>query len=159
VREYTQMNELADRFGDKLNVFGVPCNQFGHQSTEKDFETLAMLRNVRPGGGYEPRFPLSTRVEVNGADAHPLFKWLRAALPMPHDDAGGHGSEHIMDNIRLIIWSPVTRSDVTWNFEKFLVNQDGVPVRRYSPKFPSEAIARDIEMLIAGGPGALGQPM
>lgn len=155
MRDFTQMNDLVDRFGDKLSVVGVPCNQFGHQSNEKDFETLALLKHVRPGGGYEPKFPLTTRVEVNGAGADPLFKWLRAALPMPYDDCGCKGSDHCFDNIRFIVWSPVTRTDIIWNFEKFLVDQDGIPVRRYSPKFPTEAVAKDIELLIAGGPGSL----
>jgi len=156
VRDYTQMNELIDRFGDKLSIVGVPCNQFGHQTNEKDFETLALLKHVRPGGGYEPKFPLTTKVEVNGAGADPLFKWLRAELPAPYDDVGGQGPEQMLDNIRLIIWSPVTRNDIIWNFEKFLVNQEGVPVRRYSPKFETKDVAKDIESLIAGGPGALG---
>lgn len=155
MRDFTQMNDLVDRFGDKLSIVGVPCNQFGHQSNEKDFETLALLKHVRPGGGYEPKFPLTTRVEVNGAGADPLFKWLRAALPMPYDGCGGKGCDHCFDNIRFIIWSPVTRTDVIWNFEKFLVDQEGIPVRRYSPKFPTEAVATDIELLIAGGPGSL----
>lgn len=155
MRDYTQMNDLVDTFGDKLNVVGVPCNQFGHQNNEKDFETLALLKHVRPGGGYEPKFPLTTRVEVNGAGADPLFQWLRESLPTPYDDVGGKGSAQMVENIRLIIWSPVTRNDIIWNFEKFLINQDGVPVRRYSPKFETQNIAKDIEALIAGGPGAL----
>lgn len=153
--DFTQMNDLIDRFGDKLSIVGAPCNQFGHQSNEKDFETLALLKHVRPGGGYEPKFPLTTRVEVNGAGADPLFKWLRAALPKPYDACAGKGCDHCFDNVQFIIWSPLTRTDIVWNFEKFLVNQDGIPVRRYSPKFPTEAVAKDIELLIAGGPGSL----
>jgi len=155
VRDFAQMNELVTRFGDKLAVVGVPCNQFGKQSNETDCETLALLKHVRPGGGYEPKFPLTTKVDVNGASADPLFQWLRASLPAPHDDCGGAGSDNMVANLTLIIWTPVTRTDVIWNFEKFLVNQDGVPVRRYSPKFQTEAVAKDIEALLAGGPGAL----
>jgi glutathione peroxidase len=47
-----------------------------------------------------------------------------------------------------IQWSPVRRSDITWNFEKFLIDQDGNPVKRYSPKFENADLAADIDALL-----------
>lgn len=73
------------------------------------------------------------------------------------DDKGGLGPDHISDNShgQPFLWSPIRRSDLTWNFEKFLINQNGVPVKRYSPKFPTEDCAADIKALIENGPNAL----
>lgn len=145
------MNELVDTFGDNLQVVGFPCNQFWRQSQENDFETLSILKHVRPGDGYEPKFPLTTRVEVNGANAHPFWVWLRESLPVPSDEGG----KNIMNDRTRIAWDPVSRSDLSWNFEKFLINQEGVPVKRYSPSFKTIDVKDDIEKLIKGGPNAL----
>mmetsp|Transcript_5992 Transcript_5992/g.23697 ORF Transcript_5992/g.23697 Transcript_5992/m.23697 type:complete len:148 (-) Transcript_5992:412-855(-) len=146
------MNELVDKFGSEdFTIFAFPCNQFYRQSQDDDFETLHLLKHVRPGDGYVPKFEHSTKIEVNGAGAHPIFKWLRESLPSPVDEAG----KQIMGDHTRICWDPVERTDIAWNFEKFLVNQEGVPVRRYSPKFATIDIAADIEALIKGGPDAL----
>lgn len=152
-----QMNALADKFGDSLVVLGVPSNQFGHQTQEKDYELLNVLKYVRPGGGYEPNFPITTKLEVNGKGESEIFTFLKAAVPYPSDDKGGSGSDHIsdLDVSQPLLYAPLRRSDITWNFEKFLINQDGVPVKRYSPKYLTEDIAADIETLLSGGADAL----
>uniref|UniRef100_A0A9L0J329 Glutathione peroxidase n=1 Tax=Equus asinus TaxID=9793 RepID=A0A9L0J329_EQUAS len=148
VRDYTQMNELQRRLGPRgLVVLGFPCNQFGHQENAKNEEILNSLKYVRPGGGFEPNFTLFEKCEVNGAQAHPLFAFLREALPAPSDDATA-----LMTDPKFITWSPVCRNDVAWNFEKFLVGPDGVPVRRYSRRFPTIDIEPDIEALLTQGP-------
>ena len=88
---------------------------------------------------------------VNGADEEPLWTYLKSALPAPSDDRAGTGSDFIYDiqpTDKPIQWSPVRRSDISWNFEKFLVNQDGEPVKRYSPKFENANIADDIDALL-----------
>lgn len=144
------MNELQQRLGPRgLVVLGFPCNQFGHQENAKNEEILNSLKYVRPGGGFEPKFTLFEKCEVNGAQAHPLFVFLREALPAPSDDATA-----LMTDPKFIIWSPVCRNDISWNFEKFLVGPDGVPVRRYSRRFPTIDIEPDIEALLTKGPGS-----
>lgn len=149
MRDYTQMNELQRRLGPRgLVVLGFPCNQFGHQENGQGEEILRSLQHVRPGGGFVPGFALFEKCEVNGAGAHPLFAFLREALPAPCDDAVA-----LMTDPKLITWSPVCRSDVAWNFEKFLVGPDGVPVRRYSRRFPTIDIEPDIEALLPAVPG------
>jgi glutathione peroxidase len=152
-----QMNSLQSTFGDAFVVLGFPCNQHGHQTQESDQEVLNLLKYVRPGNGYEPNFPMFSKLCVNGADEDELFTYLKAALPTVHDDKGGAGADHISDNSngQPILWTPIRRSDITWNFEKFIINQEGVPVRRYSPKFPTENCAADIKALIEKGPNAL----
>uniref|UniRef100_A0A2K6PFF9 Glutathione peroxidase n=1 Tax=Rhinopithecus roxellana TaxID=61622 RepID=A0A2K6PFF9_RHIRO len=150
VRDYTQMNELQRRLGPRgLVVLGFPCNQFGHQENTKNEEILNSLKYVRPGGGFEPNFMLFEKCEVNGGGAHPLFAFLREALPVPSDDATA-----LMTDPKFITWSPVCRNDVAWNFEKFLVGPDGVPVRRYSRRFQTIDIEPDIEALLSQGPSS-----
>lgn len=151
------MNALTETFGDSLVVLAFPCNQFGHQTNESDQELLSTLKHVRPGGGYEPKFPVFSKLAVNGQDEDALFTYLKAALPVPADDKGGLGADHISANAhgQPFLWTPIRRTDITWNFEKFLINQDGVPVKRYSPKFATQDCAADIKALLEKGPNAL----
>uniref|UniRef100_A0A8C2YPT6 Glutathione peroxidase n=1 Tax=Chinchilla lanigera TaxID=34839 RepID=A0A8C2YPT6_CHILA len=142
------MNDLQARLGPRgLVVLGFPCNQFGHQENAKKEEILRLLKYVRSGGGFEPNFTLFEKCEVNGAKAHPLFALLREALLAPSDDPTA-----LVSDPRSIIWSPVCHNDVAWNFEKFLVGPDGVPVRRYSRRFPTIDIEPDIEALLSAAP-------
>lgn len=152
------MNALAEKFGDKLAVVGVPSNQFGHQTNENDFEFLNTLKYVRPGDGYEPKFTILTKSDINGENEDAVFTYLKKALPVPSDDHGGSGDDYIsnMSGPRIgFLYAPIRRTDVTWNFEKFIINQEGEPVKRYSPKFETIGLADDIEKLINDGPAAL----
>ena len=100
-----------------LVVLGFPCNQFGGQEpgTEQQIQDFCATR-------YGVSFPLMSKVEVNGAHAHPLYKWLCAQAP------GLLGSKAIK-----------------WNFTKFLVGRDGHVIRRYGPAEAPEKLEADIE--------------
>lgn len=80
---------------------------------------------------------------MNGKDAHPLFDYLKEKLPFPSDNATA-----LMADPKFIIWSPVKRNDVSWNFEKFLVSPDGEPYKRYSRNFLTIDIEADIKELL-----------
>ncbi|KAH1167991.1 hypothetical protein KIL84_003474 [Mauremys mutica] len=136
-------SELQRRYGPGLAVLAFPCNQFGHQENATNEEILLSLKHVRPGNGYEPNFTIFEKCDVNGANAHPLFTFLKEALPFPHDDPMS-----LMTNPQYIIWSPVCRNDISWNFEKFLIGRDGVPFKRYSRHFETIKIQDDIEKLL-----------
>lgn len=138
------MNELQSRYGPRgLVLLGAPCNQFGHQENCKNDEILRSLKHVRPGNGFEPKFQLLEKVDVNGKDAHPLFVFLKEKLPFPSDDPMA-----LMNDPQSIIWSPVRRNDVSWNFEKFLIGPDGEPFKRYSRNFLTINIEADIQELL-----------
>jgi len=153
------MNELAKEFGDKLNIVGVFCNQFGHQTNNTNAEILNSLKYVRPGNGFVSKAHLFGKVNVNGKDAAPLFKFLKSHLPYPTDAPGDTKENGCDDNDALILhrggfdntsvttWSPVCRTDIAWNFEKFLLDARGVPVRRYSRYFQIPKIGQDVRML------------
>jgi len=145
------LNALKEKYGDDLVVLGVPCNQFGHQCYDKEFELLNTLKHVRPGEGYEPKFTITGKMTVNGAEEDAFWTYLKNSIPYPADDKGGLGSDHIYNtqpNSMPIQWSPVRRADITWNFEKFLIGKDGVPAKRYSPKFENANLVDDIDALL-----------
>lgn len=155
------MNGIAEKFGDKVAILGFNCNQFGHQSNENDGETLNVMKYVRPGNGFEPKFEVMSKVNVNGAGSHPLFRWMRESVPMPQDPVGdskglGCDDNHALvlprenfDQTTVTLWSPVSRTDIAWNFEKFLIDANGNVVRRYSRFYPTASITEDIEALLA----------
>ncbi|BBL70647.1 glutathione peroxidase [Methylogaea oryzae] len=118
--QYAGLEALQQEFGSQgLAVIGFPCNQFGKQEPGSHGEIGAFCQKH-----YGVTFTLSEKVEVNGAAAHPLFRYLKKAAP------GVLGSEAIK-----------------WNFTKFLVGRDGTVVRRYGSMTPPSALADDIRKL------------
>lgn len=134
------MNALCDKFGDKIAVLGFICNQFGHQSNGSETEFVSILRHVRPGGGFEckQQIELMKKCDVNGSKQLPVFKWLKACQKVPFGPAGDSKGNGVDDNDALtqedkaVLWAPISRGDIAWNFEKFLVGPDGKFVKRYS---------------------------
>ena len=89
---------------------------------------------MRPGKGYEPAFELAARVDVNGANAHPLFEFLRFEFPYPLDRTPEKDAREpygIMKRTVLSSNTPRTPSDIQWNFEKFLIDREGNVVERF----------------------------
>lgn len=162
------MNELADKYGGNLAVLGFPCNQFGHQSSVNNAEFLNFLKYVRPGKGFEPAqgVTIFEKCQVNGRNAAPAFKWMKSELVLPSDGQQDTQQNGCADFDALILpqeraavleghedsgmslWMPVCRSDIAWNFEKFLFDQEGRPVKRYTRFFDTSAIAADIDKLL-----------
>ncbi|MBP1472737.1 glutathione peroxidase [Frateuria sp. MAH-13] len=115
--QYTGLEALSREWGERgLTVLGFPCDQFGHQEPgdEAEIRRFCSLN-------YEVSFPLFAKVEVNGAGAHPLYRWLK------REGKGVLGSEAIK-----------------WNFTKFLVDPEGQVVRRYAPTDTPEKIGADL---------------
>jgi len=156
------MNALSEKYGDKVAILGFPCNQFGHQTNENPEEFMNTLKFVRPGNGFEVKsgVTIMEKTNVNGADAHPLFKHLRSQIMIPSGENVDTKGNGYADNDVIILpragfggstvslWTPVCRSDIAWNFEKFLVGPDGAVIKRYSRYFPTEDIAADIDNLL-----------
>lgn len=156
------MNALAEKYGDKLGLIGFPCNQFGHQTNEGPEEFLNTLKHVRPGGGFEPAasIEIMEKTYVNGLTAHPLFKWMKEEIMIPTggmEDTKENGCADIdalvlpRDNFggsTVVLWTPVARSDIAWNFEKFLIGPDGSVVKRYSRYQEIGTIYPDIDALL-----------
>jgi len=139
-----QMNELCEKFPGQLAVLAFPCNQFGHQENSENQEILASLAHVRPGHGFLPLAHMFQKVAVNGEEEHPIFTLLKKSLPTPSDSKGV-----LLGHPKFINWAPVKRSDIAWNFEKFLISPDGTPIKRYSRYFLTSDIEEDIRKLVA----------
>jgi len=121
--QYAGLEALHGKFQKRgLEVLGFPCNQFGGQEPGSADEIGAFCQK-----NYGVGFQMFDKVEVNGADAHPLYQWLTQAAP------GLLGSEAIK-----------------WNFTKFLVDRDGNVVKRYAPQTEPAKLEDDIEKLLAG---------
>lgn len=156
------MNALAEKYGDKVNILAFPCNQFGHQTNENNDEFLNTLKHVRPGNGFEvaPTITVFEKTYVNGADAAPAFKWMKESIMIPEgglEDTKGNGCADIdalvlprgnFGGSTVVLWTPVARSDIAWNFEKFLIDGEGSVVKRFSRYYDTNAIASDIDALL-----------
>ena len=120
--QFTGLEALHQSHGIKgLTVMGFPCNQFGGQDPGSNEEIGAFCQK-----NYGVSFPMMAKVNVNGADAHPLFQWLKAQAP------GILGSEGIK-----------------WNFTKFLIGKDGQVLARYAPTDTPAKITKDIDTALA----------
>jgi glutathione peroxidase len=120
--QYKGLEQVYQQFKDRgFEVLGFPCNQFGKQEPGTEAEIGAFCEK-----NYGVTFPLFSKVDVNGENAHPLFKHLKEAAP------GVLGTEGIK-----------------WNFTKFLINKDGSVYKRYAPQTKPEEIVADIDKLLA----------
>ena len=119
--QYEGLEALFRDLGPRgLVVLGFPCNQFGGQEPGDAAEIASFCKLT-----YDVTFPLFAKIDVNGAEASPLFAWLKAEAP------GLLGSK-----------------DVKWNFTKFLVDRTGRVVERFAPNTKPQAIREAIEALL-----------
>ena len=121
--QFAGLEQLHQRYaGQGLTVLGFPCNQFGAQDPGDNAQIASFCQK-----NYGVSFQMMSKIEVNGAGAHPLYQWLTAEAP------GLLGSKVIK-----------------WNFTKFLVGRDGRVIKRYAPQDAPEKLAKDIEAALAG---------
>lgn len=136
---YQELNALTQDYSPHLQILGIPCNQFDLQEPGSDGEILNGLKYVRPGNGFTPNFTLTTKSDVNGQDKIQLYRFMKNRCPATSD---------VIAQTSLIFWSPVATSDVTWNFEKFLIDASGQPRYRFNPSFMPNALRPYIDKMI-----------
>jgi glutathione peroxidase len=119
--QYKGLQALYDQYKDQgLEIIGFPCNQFGAQEPGAAGEITEFCEM-----NYGVNFPLSEKVDVNGSNAHPVYKFLTK------EAKGVLGTEAIK-----------------WNFTKFLVGKNGAVYKRYAPTTAPKDLAEDIESLL-----------
>ena len=124
--QYAGLQALHEKYADRgFAVLGFPCDQFGHQEPGDEEEISAFCEQR-----FGVTFPMFAKIDVNGDDAHPLYRWLK-------DEQSG-----------------LLGGKIKWNFTKFLVGRDGEVVDRYAPTKSPEKIAPDIEQALEPAPGS-----
>jgi glutathione peroxidase len=119
--QYAGLQKLYESYaGRDFEVLGFPCNQFGKQEPGDATQIGSFCEK-----NYGVTFPMFDKIDVNGANAHPLYRYLTEEAP------GLLGLEGIK-----------------WNFTKFLVGRDGTVVKRYAPVTKPDAITDEIEKLL-----------
>ena len=119
--QYKDLQNLYEKYQDQgLEVLGFPCNQFGAQEpgTNEEVKSFCDLK-------YNVSFRMFDKIDVNGSNASPLFKYLK------HESPGIMGTEA-----------------VKWNFTKFLVNSDGKVVKRFAPKDGKSEIEPELQKIL-----------
>ncbi|WCM88131.1 glutathione peroxidase [Acidovorax sp. NCPPB 3576] len=121
--QFAGLEALHQQYGRQgLAVLGFPCNQFGRQDPGSNDEIASFCQL-----NYGVSFPMMAKIDVNGADADPLYRWLKAEAP------GLLGTKAIK-----------------WNFTKFLIGRDGQVLRRYGPRDTPQSMQGDIEAALKG---------
>lgn len=119
--QYHSLEKLYNTYKDEgFVILGFPCNQFGSQEPDSEAEILDFCTTT-----FGVSFPMFSKIKVNGKKAHPLYKFLKSEKP------GSLGSKRIK-----------------WNFTKFLLNRNGVIIKRYGSKKRPPAIKEDILKLL-----------
>lgn len=120
--QFAGLQALYEKYRDQgFEILGFPCNQFMNQDPGSNEEIQSFCQV-----NYGVTFPMFGKIDVNGADAHPLYEYLKKAAP------GALGMKAIK-----------------WNFTKFLVDAQGKVVKRFEPNVEPADIASDIEALLA----------
>ena len=115
--QYEGLEALYRKYGNKgLVVLGFPCDQFAHQEPGDDAEIASFCRI-----NFGVTFPLMSKIEVNGANTHPVFSFLKERAP----------------------------GRIEWNFTKVLVGRDGTTVARFASATEPKAIEKDIEIALS----------
>jgi glutathione peroxidase len=117
---YTGLEKLYEEHNEQgLSVVGFPCNQFGAQEPGTEDEIVSFCTT-----NYGVKFPMTTKIDVNGKDKHPIYAWLTSDENFP--------------------------GDIEWNFEKFLIDREGKVVKRYPPATTPEdsGLLQDIADLL-----------
>jgi len=104
-RQYEELQELHDTYGEKLVIIGVPCNQFMNQEPGSPDEIVEFCKK-----NYGVSFLITEKVDVKGKDIHPLYEWLT------NKDFNGYAD-----------------SSVKWNFQKYLISETGELLNVFSP--------------------------
>jgi glutathione peroxidase len=135
--QYDGLESLyRDEAGRGLEILGFPCNQFKGQEPGTDEEIQEFCKT-----NYDVTFPVFSKIDVNGDDADPLYKYLREEAPGDWGPAYGD----FYNRLSAIRAEADGTDEVKWNFTKFLIGRDGQVIKRYEPPVQPADIKADLE--------------
>lgn len=135
--QYDGLESLYKEYKDKgLEILDFPCNQFMNQAPGTD-EELASFCQMKFG----TTFKTFAKVNVNGDDADPLFKYLRAEAPNEYEEEKVNSFKKVINDLK----QTFTGDSIKWNFTKFLVDRNGNVLARFAPNFKPEDLVPFIE--------------
>ncbi|OSI07663.1 glutathione peroxidase [Neisseria animaloris] len=138
--QYKELQQLYSRYsGQGLEILDFPCNQFRHQAPESGGEIVQICRTK-----FGTQFKIFDKIEVNGANAHPLYVYLKSRQP---NDRSGH---RIKDWLLKLAATGMGHedADIKWNFTKFLINREGEVVGRFAPTVTPLEMEKEIQALL-----------
>ncbi len=142
--QYEGLMKLYDEYaGQGLEILDFPCNQFHNQAPGSDDEIHSFCETK-----YGVKFPIFSKLEVNGENAHPLYKYLTSQKGF-----SGFNAEHqLTPKLHEILSEEVpdyeNTADIKWNFTKFLIDRNGTIVERFEPTVDLSVVERRIKELL-----------
>lgn len=140
--QYDGLEALYQKYKDQgFVILGFPCDQFAGQEPGSNEEIAEFCRL-----NHGVTFPLMAKTDVNGANAEPVFEFLKTQAPT--EEYSGFKAKATHKMLKTISKSVEKDSDILWNFTKFLVSKDGLTVKRYAPTTTPEDIEKDLKSLL-----------
>ena len=140
--QYDGLEALYQAYSDKgLVIIGFPCDQFAGQEPGSNEEIAEFCRL-----NHGVTFPLMAKTDVNGANAEPIFEYLKAQAPT--EEYSGIKAKATAKLLKGLSKSMEKDSDIRWNFTKFLINRDCTVIKRYAPTTKPEDIEKDIKAML-----------
>lgn len=138
--QYNGLQDLYEKYKDKgFEILDFPCNQFLNQAPGTDEEIVNFCQI-----NYGVKFKTFSKIDVNGANAEPLFTYLKQATPKELENGETSSFKKVLKGLG----QNILGTNIKWNFTKFLVDQNGNVIERYSPTFKPEAIDVKISELL-----------
>ncbi|MBQ9310681.1 MAG: glutathione peroxidase [Bacteroidales bacterium] len=140
--QYDGLEALYQKYKDQgLVIVGFPCDQFAHQEPGSDEEIAEFCRL-----NHGVTFPLVRKTDVNGANEHPVFTYLKEQAPSEEYKGIKAKATHTM--LKGISKSVEKESDILWNFTKFLISRDGGTIKRFAPTTEPKDFEKDIQEML-----------
>ncbi len=140
--QYTELEALYEKYHEQgLEILDFPCNQFGSQAPG----TIQEIHEFCTAN-YDIHFPQFDKIDVNGADQHPLYAWLKAQKGFSGFDVNDQRGKMMDGMLRRQDADYDKKSDIKWNFTKFLVSRDGRVLKRYEPTDNMGGLEADVQM-------------
>lgn len=129
-KQYEGLESIYEKWHEQgFEVLGFPCNEFGAQEpgTEEDIQSFCSTH-------FGVKFPMFSKIDVNGANRHPLYETLTTAHPQAVEPEGSEFYKRMESKGR----GPAQPGNILWNFEKFLIGRDGTVIQRFAPDMTPE---------------------